>query len=118
MDSDMIDSARNNDSDCTDKANPKVVLNTRHLGSSEVRSQWMDTLDSTYCELDVDWPDVSDSFGAELSVRPFVDLTVSVIRADPHAVIRTPDMISSDPNDDYLLCLITSGTAVIGQRAR
>ncbi|QXU56252.1 AraC family transcriptional regulator [Rhodococcus sp. LW-XY12] len=114
----MPDSAQNNDSDCTDKASAKVVISTRELESSEVRSRWIDTLDSTYCELDVDWPDISDSFGAELSVRPFVDVTVSVVRADPHTVIRTPNMISSDPNDDYLLCLITSGTAVIGQHSR
>lgn len=64
----MTDSAQNNDSDCTDKASAKVVISTRELESSEVRSRWIDTLDSTYCELDVDWPDISDSFGAELSV--------------------------------------------------
>ncbi len=43
---------------------------------------------------------------------------MSVVHADPHTVVRTPEMIRSDPNDDYLLCLITRGTATLQQHSR
>lgn len=110
----MADSARKDDSPCT----APVRVTTRELESRERRDRWSDTLDSTYCEMDVDWPDQSEQFTAELVVRPFGDLVVSTVRADPHAVVRTPAMIESDPSDDYLLCLITRGTAILRQHSR
>ena len=110
----MAESARKDDSPCT----VPVRINTTELASRESRVQWSDTLDSTYCEMDVDWPDQRGQFAAELVVRPFGDLTFSMVRADPHAVTRTPDMIRSDPSDDYLLCLITRGTAILRQHSR
>lgn len=117
MRSNMTDSAQKDDSACTDSA-ASMVLSTRELESTEGRVRWADTLDSTYCEMDVDWPDRHARFAAELTVRPFGDLTVSVVHADPHTVVRTPEMIRSDPNDDYLLCLITRGTATLQQHSR
>ena len=117
MRSNMTDSAQKDDSACTENA-AAMVLNTRELESTEGRTRWADTLDSTYCEMDVDWPDRDAQFAAELTVRPFGELTVSVVHADPHTVVRTPEMIRSDPNDDYLLCLITRGTATLEQHSR
>ena len=117
MRSNMTDSAQKDDSACTDSA-ASMVLSTRELESTEGRVRWADTLDSTYCEMDVDWPDRHARFAAELTVRPFGDLTVSVVHADPHTVVRTPEMIRSDPNDDYLLCLIIRGTATLQQHSR
>ena len=64
----MADGARNHDSACTDNA-AAMVLNTRELTSTEGRSRWADTLESTYCEMDVNWPDRHDQFAAELTVR-------------------------------------------------
>jgi AraC-like DNA-binding protein len=113
----MTDSAQKDDSACTENA-AAMVLNTRELESTESRIRWADTLETTYCEMDVDWPDRHARFAAELTVRPFGELTVSVVHADPHTVVRTPEMIRSDPNDDYLLCLITRGTATLQQHSR
>ncbi|GCE37386.1 transcriptional regulator, AraC family [Rhodococcus wratislaviensis] len=113
----MTDSAQKDDPVCTEGA-AAMVLSTRELESTEGRMRWADTLDSTYCEMDVDWPDENDQFAAELTVRPFGELTVSVVHADPHTVVRTPEMIRSDPNDDFLLCLITRGSATLQQHSR
>jgi AraC-like DNA-binding protein len=110
----MAEVARTVDSGCTGA----VLVDTRELGSAEGRARWADTLDSTYCEMDVDWPRQRDPFAADLTVRPFGDLTATVVRADPHAVLRTEAMIRSDPSDDYLLCLITRGSVVLRQHSR
>src|SRR5574337_279653 len=114
----MTKSAQKDDSACTGEAGTAAVVSTRGLESTESRHRWAETLDSTYCELDVGWPKKSDQFTAELALRPDGDLSVSGVRADPHAVIRTPAMVTSDANDDYMLCLITRGSAVIRQGER
>src|SRR5574337_1150129 len=106
----MTDSARKDNPACTGEAGAAAV-STGGLESTESRLRWAVTLESTYCELDVDWPTKHDRFTAELEVRPYGDLSVSMVRADPHAVVRTPAMVSSDANDNYLLCLITRGSA-------
>lgn len=112
----MTRSARNIDPDCTGGAG--AVTSTRGLESTESRLHWTDALGSTYCELDVNWPKKHGQFTAELAVRPYGDLSVSVVRADPHAVVRTPAMASSDASNNYMLCLITHGSAVISQGER
>ena len=111
----MTESAPMVDSVCTDDSGKQVVLSTRGLASTERRVRWADTLEATYCEMDVDWPDKKGPFEADLAVRSLGELTVSLVRADPHAVVRTPAMIRSDPSDDYLLCLIRRGSAVLRQ---
>lgn len=114
----MADSARKDDSGCTLDVSAAVQLNTSELASTEGRIRWAHTLESTYCEMDVDWPRRSGQFVAELAARPLDELTVSVVRAEPHTVVRTPEMIRSHPGNDYLLCLITRGSAVITQQSR
>lgn len=113
----MTETARILDPECTASAGT-VALSTRRLASTEGRAIWAETLDSTYCEMAVDWPSAQTSFAADIRARPVGELSVSVVRADPHTVVRTPAMIESDPGDDYLLCLISKGTATITQDAR
>lgn len=115
---DMTDSAPIDDSVCTDATGRQIVLSTHELASTERRVLWADTLDATYCEMDVDWRDGMSPFEAELAVRPYGKLTMSLVKADPHTVVRTPAMIASDPNDDYLLCLITHGSVALLQNGR
>ncbi|GAB90709.1 helix-turn-helix transcriptional regulator [Gordonia rhizosphera] len=111
----MTESAPMVDPECTARSNGAVALSTRDLTSAEGRALWAETLDSTYCEMAVDWPATQSSFGADIIARPVGDLSLSMVRADPHAVVRTAAMIESDPGDDYLLCLITKGSATISQ---
>lgn len=114
----MTDSAPFVDRERTDPDPATVALSTRDLTSTEQRALWSQTLDSTYCEMAVDWPSGSDGFAADIVARPVGSISVSVVRADPHTVVRTPSMIESDPGDDLLLCLITQGTATISQSGR
>lgn len=95
-----------------------VALSTRELASSEGRELWAETLDMTFCEMDVDWPRLHSSFDADITARPVGEMALSLVRADPHTVVRTPDMIASDPVDALLLCLVTKGAATITQRRR
>lgn len=118
MSRNMTDSAPKDDSPCTAEAGRPVALSVRELESAEGRARWADTLDRTYCEMDVDWSRSNDRFAADLVARPIGDVIVSVVRADPHTVVRTPAMIDSDPNDDFLLCLITQGSATLTQGRR
>lgn len=113
----MTENARFLDPECT-ATNSTVALSTRELASTEGRAVWAETLDSTYCEMAVDWPSTQTSFAADIRAWSVGDLSVSVVRADPHTVVRTPAMIESDPGDDYILCLIAKGSATISQDSR
>ncbi|HNP56595.1 MAG TPA: AraC family transcriptional regulator [Gordonia sp. (in: high G+C Gram-positive bacteria)] len=108
------------DRDCTDSTGAKVAVSTRDLAWAESREVWSNTVASTYCEMDLSWPETGKrgGFTAEVHARGLGDMSVSKVRADPHAVIRTPTMISSGPSEDLLLCLITEGTATISQSGR
>ncbi|ANY25121.1 MULTISPECIES: AraC family transcriptional regulator [Gordonia] len=108
----MTANAPMDDSACTAGT---VELSTRELASAEGRVRWAEALDATFCEMDIDWPQDRRPFTAQIVARPVGSLSVSVVRADPHTVVRTPAMIESDPADDYLLCLITQGAATISQ---
>ena len=61
----MTESARFLDPECT-APNGTVALSTRELASSEGRAIWAETLDSTYCEMAVDWPTTQSSFAADI----------------------------------------------------
>jgi AraC-like DNA-binding protein len=108
------------DRDCTASTGPTVAVSTRDLAWSESREVWSHTIATTYCEMDLGWPDGANrgGFTAEVHARPMGDMSLSTVRADPHAVIRTPTMITSGPADDLLLCLITEGSATISQAGR
>src|ERR1035437_5203579 len=94
-----------------------VHIDTSGLDSREGRDTWASALESTYCEMDLDWGGSHSRFAAELVGRPFGDLYVSTVRADPHTVIRTPAMIS-DADSDLLLCLVMRGNGHLEQAGR
>lgn len=102
----------------TEAAPSPVAFSTRALGGAEGRVRWSGVIEQAYCELDVLLPDNRTRFDAELLARPFGDLNVGKIRADPHTVMRTPAMIASDADDDYLLCVVTEGHAKVHQSGR
>lgn len=94
-----------------------VVLTTHELESTHARQLWAETLDATYCDLDVDWPETGD-FAADLTARHLGDLLISTVRADAHTVVRSPAMVAADPCDDFLLCLVSRGEASVAQGTR
>ncbi|NDK90730.1 helix-turn-helix domain-containing protein [Gordonia desulfuricans] len=105
---------------CTDAGDlpNTVAVNTRGLSVSQSREVWSEAVDSAYCDMDVDWPRPLSAFAAAIVARPMGEVSVSVVRADPHTVHRTPAMIAADPTDDLLVCLITKGSASIVQGRR
>lgn len=111
----MTESAPIVDSACTASPSGTLELSTRELTSSQGRALWAETLEETYCEMGVDWPTANSSFAADIMARSVGELSFSVVRADPHTVVRTPAMIESDPGDHYILCVITQGSATISQ---
>lgn len=121
----MTADARNDGSERTDTdatRNPAVPRDSVHvdtsgLDSREGRDAWASALESTYCEMDLDWGGSHSHFDAELVGRPFGELYVSTVRADPHTVIRTPAMISSTESD-LLLCLVMRGKGLVEQDGR
>lgn len=110
----MTADARKDGSERTDTS---VYIDTSGLGSREGRDTWASALESTYCEMGLEWGSPHAHFDAELVGRPFGDLYVSTVRADPHTVIRTPAMISGD-DDDLLLCLVMRGRGHVEQDGR
>jgi AraC-like DNA-binding protein len=114
----MSGSERINGAARTEAAAPAVHFSTHELDSAEGCAQWNNVIEKTYCTLDVLVPQARPRFEAELTVHPFGDLNFATVRADPHTVVRTPAMIASDSDDDYLLCLVTEGTVELRQAGR
>lgn len=114
----MTGDARNDGSTRTGTSEPTVTISTRELDTREGQQIWASALESTYCELGLDWGDPRRHFDGELIGRQFGDLYVSTVRADPHTVLRTPAMIDSDAGEDYLLCVVTSGHVQVRQDGR
>ncbi|HWS94463.1 MAG TPA: AraC family transcriptional regulator [Mycobacterium sp.] len=102
----------------TETSTRPVRFSTHELGGSEGRAQWTNVLEQTYCELDVLVPQTGPRFEAEIAVRPFGEIIVATTRTDPQTVVRTPAMIASDSDDDYLLCMVTEGTVELEQADR
>ncbi|MBY6414366.1 AraC family transcriptional regulator [Rhodococcus sp. BP-252] len=111
----MTNDARRDDSARTLRS---VTFSTRDLGTREGRDAWARALDSTYCEMDLDWGDPRGRFDGELTGKQFGDLFVTTVTADPHTVVRTPASISSDERAHYLLCVVTAGHVHIRQDGR
>ncbi|MGB3770457.1 MAG: helix-turn-helix domain-containing protein [Rhodococcus sp. (in: high G+C Gram-positive bacteria)] len=97
---------------------PSIHVDTSELTTREGHATWADALLSTYCEMGLEWGDAGAHFDAELIGRPFGDLYVSTVRADPHTVVRTPAMIDADRDSDFLLCVVVRGHGSLRQDGR
>ncbi len=113
----MTADERKDGSERTRARSASVHVDTSGLDSREGRDAWASALESTYCEMDLDLRGSHTKFTAELVGRPFGDLYVSTVRADPHTVIRTPAMIA-DSESDFLLCLVMRGHGHLEQDGR
>ena len=102
----------------TDAPAAAVSLMTEDLDSAEARTRWADTLNSLYCEMDVTWPQRRGSFSGHWAGHRFGELHVSAIDAELHTVDRTPSMIKSDGNRDFLLCMVAEGFVEVSQDGR
>lgn len=101
-----------------DERGAAISLATEHLDSGEARTQWTDTLNHLYCEMDITWPQRRQPFTGHWAGHRFGDLHVSAIDAELHTVDRTPAMIHSDGNNDFLLCMVAEGFVEVHQGGR
>ncbi|WP_157226810.1 AraC-like ligand-binding domain-containing protein [Gordonia rubripertincta] len=88
------------------------------LSGSGGRAWWTDTLSEMYCEMDPQWYTERGRFHARLTGRDFGNLYLSTVRADGHAVVRTPAMISDVDHEDFFLCAVTGGPGTVTQHGR
>lgn len=115
----MADSAAIDGGTRTPDATPvPVSLITDELDTSEARDRWNDTLNQLYCEMDIAWPHEREPFAAHWAGHQFGQLHVSSIRAETHTVVRSPAMIRSDANQDFLLCMVADGYVEMTQEGR
>lgn len=97
----------------------QVSFETSALSTRDARARWNDTFTELYCEADVRWPHRGEPHDANWSGNAFGDLHVSNIHAAmTHTVIRSPAMIRSDGQHDYLLIMLTEGFAQVTQADR
>ncbi|TYQ10529.1 UNVERIFIED_ORG: AraC-like DNA-binding protein [Gordonia westfalica J30] len=68
--------------------------------------------------MDPQWYSGGGDFRARLTECDFGELRLSTVRADGHAVVRTPSMISDADVADFFLCAVTCGPGTVSQRGR
>lgn len=96
-----------------------ILISTRELLSAEGRNTWAEALDRNFCEMGTRWMSPADRFDGTLAGRCFGEITVTVVTADPHETIRTPLMISADPDgQDFFVTVLTHGCGEVSQDRR
>ena len=87
------------------------------LGKSDVVSYWHDVVCQTYvpvgCQVDKD-----AGFRATVQVKSLGQVGLTQITSDSARYDRTPREIRQDDIDDYLVCLVTSGSKQFAQAGR
>ncbi|WP_020660811.1 AraC family transcriptional regulator [Amycolatopsis benzoatilytica] len=95
-----------------------ALVSTNGLGLHEGWAAWNDAISTTYCELGLQVERPYEMFDGNIHLRRIGDLGFSWMRSSPHSVVRTPAMISSDDNTDFLFCLVTRGYGEVAQGER
>lgn len=101
-------------------AKDRLCSSTEPNGSamSGGRAWWTDALSEMFCEMDPQWYTGRGNFHARLTDCDFGGLHLSTMRADGHAVVRTPAMIRDADRADFFLCAVTGGPGTVSQHGR
>jgi AraC-like DNA-binding protein len=101
-------------------AQDRRCLSTKNnrTATSGGRKWWTEALSESFCEMDPQWYTRYGGFQARLVDRHFGGLRLSTMRADGHAVVRTPGMIRDADHGDYFLCAVTGGPGTVSQHGR
>jgi AraC-like DNA-binding protein len=88
----------------------------------EPRSQlsyWREVVCATFVGLDVEpLRQPAAGFRAEVTAHGLGGMRVATVTSQPHAVVRSPAMIRSSPDDDIFVNLAVRGTALTAQDGR
>ncbi len=97
-----------------------VALSTDTLDVADAKARWTGTLQTLYGDMDVTWKHRREPFTAQWAGRDLGELHVSAIRAEgnAHTVVRSPAMIPSGEEGDYMVCMVVDGHIEIHQNGR
>lgn len=95
-----------------------IEANTESVAAAERFDFWHDVICAAFVRLEAETLPSERPFSAEIASRNLGPLTLSRVRAEPHAVQRSIRLINQEPRDDVLVSVQLSGTAAVRQDDR
>lgn len=96
-----------------------VSFSTAAVEPRSQLSYWREVVCATFVGLDVEPPQrPTAGFRAEVTAHGLAGMRVATVTSQPHAVVRSPAMIRSSPDDDIFVNLAVLGTALMAQDGR
>ena len=95
-----------------------ISANTDDVAPRERFDFWHEVICTAYVRLEAETLPSENPFHAEIAVADMGPLTLSRVRSEPHAVQRSPTLISAEPRDEILVSVQLRGEAVVAQDDR
>lgn len=96
-----------------------VSFSTATIDRRSQLTYWREVVCATFVRLDVELPpQPSAGFRAHVTAQSLGHMRVAVVVSQPHAVVRSPEMIRRWAEDDFLVNLAIRGRAVVAQDGR
>ena len=95
-----------------------ISANTDDVAPRERFDFWHEVICTAYVRLEAETLPSDNPFHAEISMAEMGPLTLSRVRSEPHAVQRSPALISAEPRDEILVSVQLRGEAVVQQDSR
>jgi AraC-like DNA-binding protein len=96
-----------------------VSFSTATVEPPSQLSYWREVVCATFVGLDVEpLQRPTAGFRGEVTAHGLGSLRVATVTSQPHAVVRSPAMIRSSPDDDIFVNLAVRGTALMAQDGR
>lgn len=95
-----------------------VAVTTESVAPRERFDFWHEVICTAFVRLEAETLPSQNPFHAEIAHSDLGPLTLSRVRAEPHAVQRSTRLINEEPRDEVLVSVQLSGNAVIVQDDR
>ena len=95
-----------------------ISANTDDVTPRERFDFWHEVICTAYVRLEAETLPSENPFHAEIATAEMGPLTLSRVRSEPHAVQRSPTLISAEPRDEILVSVQLRGEAVVQQDDR
>ncbi|MCY3961258.1 MAG: helix-turn-helix domain-containing protein [bacterium] len=95
-----------------------ISANTDDVAPRERFDFWHEVICTAYVRLESETLPSENPFHAEIAMAKMGPLTLSRVRSEPHAVQRSPALISAEPRDEVLVSVQLRGEAVVQQDER
>lgn len=80
-----------------------ISANTDDVTPRERFDFWHEVICTAYVRLEAETLPSDNPFHAEIAMAEMGPLTLSRVRSEPHAVQRSPALISAEPRDEILV---------------